>query len=177
MKEIAKGIAYIGVDDNSLDLFEGQYVVPEGMAYNSYLIEDEKIAVMDTVDVRCGEEWMAKLEEALKGRTPDYLVMHHIEPDHSGMAAKFAEKYPQATILASAMGLKFLQQFAPGLKIKAQPVKEGDGIPLGKGTLQFFSAPMVHWPEVMVSRYGDILFSADAFGKFGALGKCGFFIG
>lgn len=176
MKKIIDNIVYIGVDDNDLDLFEGQYIVPEGMAYNSYVILDGKVAVMDTVDASKTEEWLCKLEEALGGRTPDYLVMHHMEPDHSGSVAAFAARYPDATVLASAMGLKFLSQFTPGTVLKTAPVKEGDEISLGQGSLKFFSAPMVHWPEVMVSLYGSVLFSADAFGKFGSLGRCGYFI-
>ena len=176
MKKIIDNIVYIGVDDNDLDLFEGQYIIPEGMAYNSYVILDSKVAVMDTVDASKADEWLSNLEKALGGRTPDYLVMHHIEPDHSGAAAAFAAKYPEATILASAMGLKYLAQFAPGVAFKTAPVKEGDEISLGEGSLKFLSAPMVHWPEVLVSLYGSVLFSADAFGKFGSLGKCGFFI-
>ena len=176
MKTITDNIIYIGVDDNDLDLFEGQYIIPEGMAYNSYVILDNKVAVMDTVDASKTAEWLSNLEKALDGRTPDYLVMHHIEPDHSGSAAAFAAKYPEATVVASAMGLKYLSQFAPGVVFKTQAVKEGDTVDLGKGSLKFLSAPMVHWPEVLVSVYKGVLFSADAFGKFGSLGKCGFFI-
>ena len=176
MIKVSDNILYIGVDDNDLDLFEGQYIVPEGMAYNSYLILDGKVAVMDTVDASKTDEWLSNLETALDGRTPDFLVMHHLEPDHSGSVAAFAAKYPQATVAASAMGLKYLAQFDPGVPFKTMAVKEGDSIDLGKGSLKFFSAPMVHWPEVMVSVYGTVLFSADAFGKFGSLGKCGFFI-
>ena len=176
MKTITDNIIYIGVDDNDLDLFEGQYIIPEGMAYNSYVILDNKVAVMDTVDASKTAEWLSNLEQALDGRTPDYLVMHHIEPDHSGSAAAFAAKYPEATVVASAMGLKYLSQFAPGVVFKTQAVKEGDTVDLGKGSLKFLSAPMVHWPEVLVSVYKGVLFSADAFGKFGSLGKCGFFI-
>ena len=176
MKTITDNIIYIGVDDNNLDLFEGQYIIPEGMAYNSYVILDSKVAVMDTVDASKTDEWLSNLEKALGGRKPDYLVMHHIEPDHSGSAAAFAARYPEATILASAMGHKYLAQFAPGAAFKTAAVKEGDAIDLGKESLRFFSAAMVHWPEVMVSLYGPVLFSADAFGKFGSLGKCGFFI-
>ena len=175
MKNIRPNIIYIGTDHLDLDLFESQYAVPDGVSYNSYLIEDEKIAVMDTVDAHRGDEWLSLLEEALHGRQPDYLVMHHMEPDHSGMAAAFAARYPGATILASAMGLKFLRQFAPEVDFKTQAVKEGDVIGLGRGSLRFVSAPMVHWPEVMVSLYDGVLFSADAFGKFGALSRCGFF--
>ena len=176
MKKIIDNIIYIGVDDNELDLFEGQYIIPEGMAYNSYVILDGKVAVMDTVDASKTDEWLSNLENALDGRTPDYLVMHHIEPDHSGSAAAFAAKYPEATVVASAMGLKYLSQFAPGVVFKTRAVKEGDTLDLGKGSLSFLSAPMVHWPEVLVSVYEGVLFSADAFGKFGSLGKCGFFV-
>ena len=175
MKKLSDNILYIGVDDNQLDLFEGQYIIPEGMAYNSYLVLDDKVAVMDTVDASMQDEWLGNLEKALGGRKPDYLVMHHMEPDHSGSVAAFAEKYPETTIVASAMALKFLGQFAPGKAFKTSAIKEGDMLELGKGSLKFFSAPMVHWPEVMVSLYEGVLFSADAFGKFGSLGKCGYF--
>ncbi|MBO4585876.1 MAG: MBL fold metallo-hydrolase [Bacteroidales bacterium] len=175
MKKLSDNILYIGVDDNQLDLFEGQYIIPEGMAYNSYLVLDDKVAVMDTVDASMQDEWLGNLEKALDGRKPDYLVMHHMEPDHSGSVAAFAEKYPETTIVASAMALKFLGQFAPGKAFKTSAIKEGDTLELGKGSLKFFSAPMVHWPEVMVSLYEGVLFSADAFGKFGSLGKCGYF--
>ena len=175
MKKVSDNIIYIGVDDNELDLFEGQYIIPDGMAYNSYLILDDKVAVMDSVDASKGAEWLSNLEEALGGRKPDYLVVHHMEPDHSGSVALFAKKYPEATIVASAMALKFLGQFAPGVAFKTMAVKEGDTLDLGKGSLKFVSAPMVHWPEVMVSAYGSVLFSADAFGRFGSLGKIGFF--
>ena len=176
MKEITAGIRYIGVDDNDLDLFESQYILPEGISYNSYLILDTKVAVMDTADARKTGEWLQNLEEALEGRKPDYLVIHHMEPDHSGSVAAFLEKYPETTIVASAMALKFLGQFNPG---KVFPhtlaVKDGDTLPLGDNhTLKFIAAAMVHWPEVMMSVDGDVLFSADAFGKFGALGKTAF---
>ena len=176
MKEITAGIRYIGVDDNDLDLFESQYIIPEGISYNSYLILDTKVAVMDTADARKTGEWLHNLEEALEGRKPDYLVIHHMEPDHSGSIAAFLEKYPETTIVASAMALKFLGQFNPG---KVFPhtlaVKDGDTLPLGDNhTLKFIAAAMVHWPEVMMSVDGDVLFSADAFGKFGALGKTAF---
>ena len=177
MKEIAKGIRYIGVDDLDLDLFESQYDVPEGMAYNSYLIIDEKVAILDTADARKGEEWMQNLEEALEGRQPDYLVIHHMEPDHSACVAPVLDKYPGITVVGSAMALKFLGQFLPGRAIQSTlAVKEGDTLPLGTHTLKFFAAPMVHWPEVMVSldTATGILFSADAFGKFGALSKTAF---
>ena len=175
MKKIADNIIYIGVDDNELDLFEGQYIIPDGMAYNSYVILDDKVAVMDSVDASKGEEWLSDLEEALGGRKPDYLVVHHMEPDHSGSIEIFAQKYPEATIVASAMAIKYLGQFVPGVAFKTQAIKEGDTLNLGKGSLSFVSAPMVHWPEVMVSAYGSVLFSADAFGRFGSLGKIGFF--
>ena len=176
MKEIARDIFYIGTDDLTLDLFESQYVVPEGMAYNSYLIKDDKIAILDTADARKEEDWFRHLEEALEGRQPDYLVVHHMEPDHSALIGLLAEKYPAIQIVASAMALKFLGQFQPGKTFNTLAVKEGDTLNLGTHSLQFFAAPMVHWPEVMVSYdpTAGILFSADAFGKFGALEKCGF---
>ena len=176
MKEIARDIFYIGTDDLTLDLFESQYVVPEGMAYNSYLIKDDKIAILDTADARKEEDWFKNLEEALQGRQPDYLVVHHMEPDHSALIGLLAEKYPDIQIVAGAMALKFLGQFQPGKTFHTLAVKEGDTLNLGTHSLQFFAAPMVHWPEVMVSYdpTAKILFSADAFGKFGALEKCGF---
>lgn len=177
MKEIAKGIRYIGVDHLDLDLFESQYIVPEGMAYNSYLIVDEKVAILDTADARKGEEWLKNLEEALEGRKPDYLVIHHMEPDHSASVAPVLEKYPDVTVVGSAMALKFLGQFMPDKRVgKTLAIKEGDTLPLGSHTLKFFAAPMVHWPEVMVSvdTATGVLFSADAFGKFGALCKTAF---
>lgn len=176
MKEIAKDICYIGVDDLDLDLFESQYVVPEGMSYNSYLILDQKVAILDTADKRKGEEWLQQLHQALNGRQPDYLVVHHMEPDHSAHIAAIVTEFPDIQIVGSAMALKFLGQFAPGLVFKSLPVKEGDILELGAHSLKFFAAPMVHWPEVMVSfdPASGILFSADAFGKFGALSRCGF---
>ncbi len=176
MKEIARDILYIGTDDLTLDLFESQYVVPDGMAYNSYLIKDDKIAILDTADARKEEDWFRHLEEALEGRQPDYLVVHHMEPDHSALIGLLAEKYPAIQIVASAMALKFLGQFQPGKTFNTLAVKEGDTLSLGTHSLQFFSAAMVHWPEVMVSYdpAAHILFSADAFGKFGALETCGF---
>ena len=178
MKEIAKGIRYIGTDHLDLDLFESQYAVPEGMSYNSYLILDSKVAIQDTVDARKGEQWLQNLEEALEGRTPDYLVIHHMEPDHSSLIGTLADRYPGITLVATAMALKFLGQFYPGRSFPhTLPVKEGDTLELGAHTLQFFTAPMVHWPEVMVSydASSGTLFSADAFGKFGALSQCGFY--
>ena len=178
MKEIAGGIGYIGVDDLDLDLFESQYILPEGISYNSYIILDTRVAVLDTADSRKTQEWLQNLEQALGGRKPDYLVMHHMEPDHSGSVGAFLEKYPDATIVSSAMALKFLGQFHPE---KAFPhtlaVKDGDTLAIGEHhTLKFIAAPMVHWPEVMMSvdLHSGVLFSADAFGKFGALGKTAF---
>ena len=170
MKNFSENIKYIGVDDRDLDLFEGQYVVPEGMAYNSYVIVDEKIAVTDTVDVHKVNEWLANLEAALAGRKPDYLVIHHLEPDHAGGIADFVAKYPEATLVASAKAFALLPQFmALPAATKTQTVKEGDTLTLGAHTLQFIGAPMVHWPEVLFSyeQSEKVLFAADAFGKFG----------
>ena len=163
-------ITYIGVDDKDLDLFESQYAVPEGMCYNSYLVEGEKIAVMDSVDKRKTNEWLNKLAAALNGRTPDYLIVQHMEPDHSGSVAAFLQKYPSATIVCSVQAQKFMLQFNDNLKAEIQIVKEGDTIDLGADTvLKFFTAPMVHWPEVIVTylESEQTLFSADGFGKFG----------
>ena len=177
IKQITPEIKYVGVDDLELDLFESQYVVPEGMSYNSYVILDEKVAVMDTVDARKGEEWLAQLEEALGGRKPDYLVVQHMEPDHSGSILALTEKYPDIVIVATAKALVFLGQFFDGVKFNTLAVKEGDTLSLGAHTLRFILAAMVHWPEVMVSfdEKDKVLFAADAFGKFGALSKCGYF--
>ena len=177
IKSVTDDIKYIGVDDLELDLFESQYIVPEGMSYNSYLILDTKVAVMDSVDARMTGEWLENLEAALQGRTPDFLVVHHMEPDHSGSILAFARKYPQAQVVASAKALAFLGQFFEGETFKTLAVKEGDTLELGAHTLRFFGAAMVHWPEVMVSfdEKDKVLFAADAFGKFGALGKCGYF--
>ena len=176
MKEIASGIRYIGVDDLDLDLFESQYVIPEGMSYNSYLILDEKVAVLDTVDARKADIWLEGLQEALEGRKPDYLIVNHMEPDHSGVIGRLTELYPEITIVATAMAIKFLGQFNPGKTFRTQVVKEGDTLSLGAKTLKFFTAPMVHWPEVMVTfeESTGTLFSADAFGKFGAISKSAF---
>ena len=163
-------ITYIGVDDKDLDLFESQYAVPEGMCYNSYLVEGEKIAVMDSVDKRKTDEWLDKLAAALNGRMPDYLVVQHMEPDHSGSVAAFLQKYPSATVVCSVQAQKFMLQFNDNLKAEIQIVKEGDTIDLGADTvLKFFTAPMVHWPEVIVTylESEQTLFSADGFGKFG----------
>ena len=171
-------IRYIGADDLELDLFESQYVVPEGMAYNSYLIDDEKIAVLDTVDARCGDVWKKNLEEALDGRKPDYLVVHHMEPDHSALAGWMLEQFPQMKVVLSAKAAQMLGQFldeAPAPE-RLVIIKEGDTLELGTKSLRFIAAPMIHWPEVMMSFCPEdgILFAADAFGKFGALSKCGF---
>ena len=170
MKNFSENIKYIGVDDKDIDLFEGQYVVPAGMAYNSYVIVDEKIAVTDTVDAHKVGEWLANLEAALVGRKPDYLVIHHLEPDHAGGIADFVAKYPEATLVASAKAFALLPQFMTlPASTKTQAVKEGDTLALGAHTLQFIGAPMVHWPEVLFSyeQSEKVLFSADAFGKFG----------
>ena len=166
-------VRYIGADDKDLDLFESQYVVPQGISYNSYVITDEKIAVMDTIDQRKTEEWTVRLEEALEGRTPDYLIVQHMEPDHAANIGWFAEKYPEATIVASAKAIQMMPQFFEEVNFagRTQTVKEGDTLCLGQHTLKFIMAPMVHWPEVMLTyeESEKILFSADAFGKFGAL--------
>jgi len=178
VKELSKGLIYIGTDDKDLDLFESQYEVPEGMAYNSYVIADEKIAVMDTVDSRCASQWKENLSEALAGRTPDYLVVHHMEPDHSSLIAWALGEFPGLKVVASAKAVQMLGQFFEGLSLdgRAIIVKEGDTLSLGGRNLKFFAAPMVHWPEVMVSyeESAGVLFSADAFGKFGTLAENGF---
>ena len=179
IKRISSSLIYIGVDDLDLDLFESQYAVPEGMAYNSYLIEDEKIAILDTVDARKGDDWKTNLREALAGRTPDYLVVHHMEPDHSGLIADVMKEYPSMKLVASTKAIIMIPQFLDGETFEGRTIaiKEGDELNLGSRSLKFFMAPMVHWPEVMVSfdTEDKVLFSADAFGKFGALSKCGFF--
>ena len=166
-------IKYIGVDDLDIDLFESQYVVPEGMSYNSYLIDDEKIAVLDTADRRKGEEWKANLKAALGNRQPDYLVAHHMEPDHSALIAWMLETYPGLQLVCSAQAAKMLANFFEGFNFEGRvmTVKEGDTLPLGKHDLKFITAAMVHWPEVIMSydSFDKVLFSADGFGKFGAL--------
>ena len=166
-------IKYIGVDDTTIDLFESQYIVPNGISYNSYLIVDEKIAIMDTVDKRKGEEWFANLDAALEGRTPDYLVVQHMEPDHSGNISLLMQKYPEIKLVASAKAIQMMPQFFEDtcFEGKTISVKEGETLSLGAHTLQFFMAPMVHWPEVMVTydQLDKVLFTADGFGKFGAL--------
>lgn len=169
---ITNDIRYIGVNDHDIDLFEGQYIVPEGMAYNSYVIIDEKIAVMDTVSADFGEEWLANLENVLAGRKPDYLIIHHMEPDHSANIDKFISAYPEAAVVGNAKTFEMIDQFfGSGLCKNKLAVKNGDTLSLGRHELTFLFAPMVHWPEVMMSYDGadKALFSADAFGKFGAL--------
>lgn len=169
---ITQNILYIGADDKDIDLFESQYQVPNGVSYNSYLIMDEKIAVMDTVDARRTEEWLANLEKALAGKTPDYLVVSHMEPDHASNIQKLVEKYPDMKVVGNAKTFPMINQFFDvDLSQRSVVVKEGDTLSLGQHELQFFMAPMVHWPEVMVTyeKSEKILFSADGFGKFGAL--------
>ena len=170
---ISDTIKYIGVDDLDIDLFESQYVVPEGMSYNSYLIDDEKIAIMDTADRRKGEEWKANLKAALGDRQPDYLVAHHMEPDHSALIAWMLETYPGLQLVCSAQAAKMLSNFFEGFNFEGRvmTVKEGDTLSLGKHELKFITAAMVHWPEVIMSydSTDKVLFSADGFGKFGAL--------
>ena len=179
VKNLSDKVKYIGVDDLDLDLFESQYIVPEGMAYNSYLILDSKVAVMDTADARKASEWKANLKEALDGRQPDYLVVHHMEPDHSALIAWALQEYPALTLVASAKAIQMLSQFFENIDVEGRTlsVKEGSVLELGSHSLKFIAAPMVHWPEVMVSfdESDGALYSADAFGKFGALDKCGFY--
>ena len=170
--KVTNDILYIGVNDHQVDLFEGQYVVPGGMAYNSYVIMDEKVAVMDTVDQNFGEQWLANLEKALDGRKPDYLVVQHMEPDHSANIHVFLTQYPEAVVVASAKAFVMMQQFfGTDYADRRIVVGEGDTLSLGKHTLTFVTAPMVHWPEVIVTydSHDKVLFSADGFGKFGAL--------
>lgn len=170
--QITDDIKYIGVNDHDIDLFEGQYTVENGMAYNSYVIMDEKIAVMDTVDTNFEEEWLGNLKAALNGRTPDYLIVQHMEPDHSASIDAFVKAYPETVIVASAPAFTMMKQFfGTDYADKRQIIKEGDSLSLGTHTLQFVAAPMVHWPEVMVTydTKDKVLFSADGFGKFGAL--------
>ena len=170
---VSDTIKYIGVDDLDIDLFESQYIVPEGMSYNSYLIEDEKITIMDTADRRKADEWKANLKEALAGRKPNYLVVHHMEPDHASLIAEALEAYPEMQLVCSAQALKMLPNFFDGFNFEGRviTVKEGDSLSLGSHTLQFIAAPMVHWPEVIMSYESSekVLFAADGFGKFGAL--------
>ena len=170
--QVTDSIRYVGVNDHQVDLFEGQYQVPNGMSYNSYVILDEKVAVMDTVDIHFGEEWMANVKAVLAGRTPDYLIVQHTEPDHSANISRFLEEYPQATVVATAKAFVMMKQFFGNdyadRRIVASEMSE---LSLGAHTLHFVMTPMVHWPEVMVTYESSekVLFSADGFGKFGAL--------
>ncbi len=169
---ITKDIKYIGVNDHQVDLFEGQYVVPNGMAYNSYAIMDEKIAIMDTVDQNFGEKWLDNIRNTLEGRSPDYLIVQHMEPDHSANIAKFLAAYPEATVVSSAKAFAMMKNFfGTDYAERRIVVGEGDTLTLGQHTLTFVTAPMVHWPEVIVTydSKDKVLFSADGFGKFGAL--------
>ena len=169
---IRPGIAYVGVNDHDLDLFEAQYAVPHGMSYNSYVITDEKVAVLDSVEARFGDAWLENIARVLGNRQPDYLIVQHMEPDHSANIRLFMERYPQAAVVASAKALSMMKGFyGEGYEGRSLTVKEGDTLPLGGRTLRFIAAPMVHWPEVMMT-YDEkegVVFSADAFGKFGAL--------
>ena len=179
IKNLNDKVKYIGVDDLDLDLFESQYIVPEGMAYNSYLILDDKVAIMDTADARKADDWKANLMEGLAGRKPDYLVVHHMEPDHSALIAWVLAEFPNLTLVASAKAIQMLGQFFENLNVDGRTlaVKEGSELELGEHKLRFIGAPMVHWPEVMLSfdEADGALYSADALGKFGALSKCGFY--
>lgn len=169
---ITQDIKYIGVNDHQIDLFEGQYLVPNGMSYNSYAILDEKIAIMDTVDQNFTREWLDNIKDTLGSRTPDFLVVQHMEPDHSANIANFLEQYPEAVVVASAKAFTMMKNFFESdYADRRIVVAEGDTLNLGKHTLTFVSAPMVHWPEVIVTydSYDKVLFSADGFGKFGAL--------
>ena len=172
-KKLTESVYYVGADDKTLDLFEGQYVIPEGISYNSYVIMDEKIAVMDTVDKRATDEWLKNLEEVLGGKEPDYLVVLHLEPDHAANIELFLNKYKNAKLVTNPKAFNMIPQFFEHLDLSGRKVEvnEGDELSLGAHTLTFVMAPMVHWPEVMVAyeKKGKILFSADAFGKFGAL--------
>ena len=171
--KITEDIIYIGADDKTIDLFEGQYVVPNGISYNSYLIKDEKNVIMDTIDKRKSKEWLDNLENALENKEPDYLVVSHMEPDHAYNIGEIASKYPKMKIIGNQKTFVMLQQFfnIPNLEQRKIEVKEGEELNIGKHTLQFFMAPMVHWPEVMVTyeKTEKIVFSADGFGKFGTL--------
>lgn len=172
MKQVAEKVYYIGVNDHDIDLFEGQYVVPNGMAYNSYLIKDDKICIMDSVDIHKADQWLNNIEEVLGERSPDYLVIQHMEPDHAGSIETFVKKYPTTTLVANKKTFDMMKQFFPKLQLKdTLEVAEGSTLTLGSHILTFVMAPMVHWPEVMVTydAADKILFSADGFGKFGAL--------
>ncbi|MBQ3107602.1 MAG: FprA family A-type flavoprotein, partial [Firmicutes bacterium] len=171
--KITNDILYVGVNDHQVDLFEGQYVVPNGMAYNSYVILDEKVAVMDTVDANFTDEWLANVKEALGGRTPDYLIVQHMEPDHSANIQNFVNAYPSAQVVANQKTFTMMENFFEDMDLEGRKVvvKDGESLTLGKHVLTFVFAPMVHWPEVMVTydSTDKVLFSADGFGKFGAL--------
>ena len=173
VQKLISDIFYIGVDDKTLDLFEGQYIIPNGISYNSYVIKDEKVAVMDTVDIRATDAWLENLSAVLVDKSPNYLIVSHMEPDHAGSIQKFIEVYPDTKIIMTAAAQKMMGQFFPDMNFsdKVQAVGEGTTLSLGKHTLRFILAPMVHWPEVMMTydETDKILFSADAFGKFGAL--------
>lgn len=171
MKKVTLDTYYVGVNDHEIDLFEGQYDVPNGMSYNSYIIKDEKIVVMDTVDQNFGDEWLRNIEEVLEGRLPNYLVVQHMEPDHSANIMKFLSVYPECIVVGNAKTFKMVEQFFGVLPENRLVVSDGDKLLLGKHELTFIFAPMVHWPEVMVTYdvYTKALYSADGFGKFGAL--------
>lgn len=172
--DVTESIKYIGADDRTIDLFESQYIVPKGISYNSYLIIDEKTAVMDTVDFRCSDEWLENLKDKLEGREVNYLIVSHVEPDHSGGIEKLLESYPNMIIVGNQKTFGMLKQFFKfDLGNRTLEVKEGDTLSLGSHTLQFYMAPMVHWPEVMVTyeQKEKVLFSADGFGKFGVLAE------
>ena len=169
---ITNDIKYVGVNDHDIDLFEGQYVVPNGMAYNSYVILDKKIAVFDTVDARFTHEWLDNIQTAANGKCPDYLIIQHMEPDHSANIANFMKTYPNTKIVSTAKAFAMMKQFfGTDFEERQLVVKEGDTLSLGKHELSFIAAPMVHWPEVIVTydSCDKVLFSADGFGKFGAL--------
>ena len=170
--QITRDIKYVGVNDHKIDLFEGQYIVPNGMAYNSYVILDDKIAVMDSVDANFGEEWLSNIKAVTNGRTPDYLIVQHMEPDHSSNIVSFAKMYPNAKIVASQKAFVMMKNFyGDDFTDRQVVVGDGDTLSLGNHTLTFVTAPMVHWPEVIMTydAFGKVLFSADAFGKFGVL--------
>ena len=172
MPVITKDIVYVGVNDHAVDLFEGQYDVPNGMAYNSYVILDEKVAVMDTVDRNFTHEWLDNVAGALGGRKPDYLIVQHMEPDHSANIVNFAKTYPTATIVSSAKAFVMMKNFfGTDFEDRRVVIGDGDTLSLGRHTLTFVAAPMVHWPEVVMTydSCDKVLFSADGFGKFGAL--------
>lgn len=171
MNIVTENVFQIGINDYKTDLFEGQYPIPKGMTYNSYVIVDEKIAVLDTVEHKFFEEWLLELKSILQERKPDYLIVHHMEPDHSANIQKFINLYPDVRIVGNNKTFGMIEQFFPNLTYNAHEVREGSVLNLGKSNLTFFNAPMIHWPEVIVSHHdqGKSLFSADAFGKFGAL--------